>query len=284
MTFWQAIIHSLITEYSLLTTRDFIEISFFIFLASYWLRWLNTDKGKNLALLFCGYSLLTYGSYYIELTTISTLLLICAPLAAIILLFLHQEQLQRNFISATRHAITTTNTIAWLAEFMSFALNTLHKKHDMVYIIERTHNLNILLTSPCTINAVATKELLDLLISQGTPTAMNLWLSHGGIIIGMNALLNEKALENLTVTAEVKGLPRWQREALIITHKSDALILHGSSQHNSFDVVIEGKIIEHMSAQQTMVLLQRVLTLSVEQKGAAHESISSQRSVDQLHH
>lgn len=279
----RSIINALLTEYSLLGWYDLIEISFFIMCTSYWLHWLNTDKNKNLAILFCCYSCITIGSYYIELTTISTLLLTTTPLIWVLFILMHQEQLQRNFISlAARHTLVSAAT-SWLSEFISFAFSMLHKHQETIYIIERHHNLSLLLTSPCVINAPATKDLLELLTQQGSPTATNLWMSSEGIIIGINSSLTVQPNPTNT-TPEAQRLPRWQQEALLITSKSDALVLHGSPLTHSFDIIVEGKILEHMSPQQTVTLLQRLIHQPSDHKGTTYAPSHQQRPPDQLHY
>lgn len=259
MELWYALGKVIIRELSMLAWYDIIEVVFFIIAMLSWLRWLNADKEKNLATIFCFYSIVAIGSYYTELTTISMLLMGGFPLIMVIFIMLHQKSLQQNFITLTRLSQSTENSSnSWLSELMSFALSALYKQQDLIFIIERNNNLSLLLTSSCIIQALLTKEFLELLTGPGTLPIYNLWLTHQGTIVGINTLMNH-TLERELLANDVKHLPPWQQEALFITKTTDALVIKGSSNKKSFTLIIEGKCIEDISPQQTMVLLTRYI-------------------------
>ena len=284
MELWRSIAQSIMDELSLFSWYDMTEILFFIIIMRYWLLWLNMDKEKNLSVFFCWYSVIIGVCYYAELTTISTLLLASSPLMIVIFIMLHQEHLQRNFITLTRpRSVSPTPANTWISEIMSFALGALHRQQELIFIIERHDNLSLLLTSPCIINASATKEFLELLVAQDTPSVTNLWLTHEGIIIGINTTMNYE-LEHAYLSSDVKHRVQWQQEGAFITKKSDAIIFGSSPITKTFTLIVQEKITEHISAQQTVVVLKQLIQDMKHKEGNCNAPTFSHHPHDNLHH
>lgn len=285
MEIWYSLGAALAQECALLGWRDSAEIMFFIVVMFYWLRWLNTDKEKNLATLFFLYSLVAIGSYYYELTAISILFIGGLPLIVVIFVMLHQKSLQQNFISINRLPPPQEESLnlSWLNDLMSFALSALYKHQDIVFIIERNNNLSLLLTSSCVVQALLSKEFLELLTGPETATpTYNFWLTHTGTMVGINTSLNYP-LDSTWLAEEIHHIPRWQQEALYITTKTDAIIFRGSFTTKTFTIIMEGKCSENISPQQTMTLLKRSIN-HLSQERITHASPPSQPPTDHLHH
>jgi hypothetical protein len=282
MELWHKIINACLMELSLLSWHDYLEIFFFVVVHAFWLHWLNTDKQKNLSLLFCLYSLFTGACYYAQLTTISTLLLNVTPLVVVIFIMLHQEQLQRHFITLTRTSPPPPAS-HWLSECLSFALSALHRQQEIIFIIEKSDNLSLLLTAPCLINASVTKEVLEFMTSHHTSPATHIWLTSKGTIIGINTTLNYVLEQEFLIASTLKHLPPWQKEACFITKKTDALIFRGSLHTKTFDIICNGTLQEYVSAEHTFTFLKKYL-----ENDSSHTQgimyAPSQRSSNQIQH
>jgi hypothetical protein len=236
------------------TWRDAAELALLSGIIYFFLRWLNEDtSGYPLCFLY-GYSALTFGTYCLQLYTISTLLLIALPITITLLIIIHQHTLQKRFITYKVIKPLQEDTNAWLEEFIGTCLGAFHKQKDIFCLIERNDRLKELMDAPFYLYGDLKKSFMDVLVDH-LDTANNrmLWINQQGKIIAINACL-ASAPQNTT------SLPIWKQQALILTHKTDAIILKTCSTSRLFTVIAQGRLIEELPVSQALALLKRYLT------------------------
>ncbi|HLB41142.1 MAG TPA: hypothetical protein VJJ83_05105, partial [Candidatus Babeliales bacterium] len=78
---------------------DLLEISMLAGAIYYFARWLQRDPHHRLAPRFFGLCLLLTSADYLGLSNLSTLLLMCWPLLIMLLILVHRDTLQKNFVA-----------------------------------------------------------------------------------------------------------------------------------------------------------------------------------------
>jgi DNA integrity scanning protein DisA with diadenylate cyclase activity len=235
--------------------KDTIEVLFFTVLVYYLSLWLQRDTQKNLLYLFFSYYAVTVGSYYCSLDTVSTALIACTPLAIILFIILHQETLQKNFVMLKKVHKKRTPEFHWIDELMKILLNAINSNREIVGVIERSDNLNDIIDAPYTLYADIQKEAFDILSEKQSHTKNGLlWLNQEGKLIAFNARWRLELCEEW-ISYDVITLPKWKQDAIFITSKTDALIFKINPLSRTFDLIVQGKLIEKNDAQQTLLLL-----------------------------
>lgn len=149
---------------------------------------------------------------------------------------------------------TPTN---WLDEFMRACLAALNKNYEFVCVIEGQDKLKDLIKAPCVFYADLKKDIFDLLIEKQTRTTdFFVWINREGKLVAINAHWNHTLIiHEGWVTPEAQQLNQWKQEALLITSKSDALILKAEPLSRTFTIGFQGKLLENLSAEQTALFL-----------------------------
>ena len=168
--------------------RSIIEIIFFASLFFYISLWLRNDKQKSLILYFYAYCSITIIAHYLQLTTIYTFLLFFAPVIGIFFIVIHQELLQRNFVTLKNIKPATNFHSIWLSDLISMCLFAINHNKEIRCIIECNDNLQTVVDSPFIFNAELNKELLAIVIeSQSFDETKMIWINNNRKLIGINA-------------------------------------------------------------------------------------------------
>ncbi len=219
--------------------KSFVEVltlsSFF-----YWLSvWLARDTQKNLLWYFYGYCLFFLLSYGLNITVIATSLLYISPLLFILMIIIHQDILQKNFVSFQKKLPAQAPSQEWVEELARSALYALNKNKTFLCIIEHTMDI---------------KPFLKLEYAFATPLNTNL----------LNFLLESSLFdENRAIVCDTQGKllgvnGAWKihqahsadhkNDALLITGKLDAIVIKGNPQTRTFDLTSGGIIQEKLSS------------------------------------
>ncbi len=264
--------------------RDAVEILFFSSIVYYLSLWLKKDKQKNLLGYFYGYCFIAVIAHVIQLTTISTSLFLCTPVIIALFAIIHQETLQRNFI-LLKNITPKQHQVDWLEELLRSCLHALNNNKNIICIIEHKDNLNDSIITSLPVNAALQKDLLDMLIeSSSFDQTKMIWLNTQGKLLGINATWKMNTDETW-ITEEAKQLPRWKSDALLITAKTDAFVLHGSFTTHTFDIIIQGKTFENISAHHAIKMLKKYIYKQNTQnkKGEIYYGSKHQRDSIQQH-
>ena len=241
------------------TWRDVVEVYLLSLILYLFISWLNKDANKYPLLFFCGYCLFTFSTYYLQLSVVSTFLLLCAPIAFIVLLFMHQYTLQKNFISHKTIKLLQNHHTQWIDELMSFCLGALNKQKEFACIIAKDDDLKPFISTSYFLYADLTKNFLNLLAESINSREKDmLWIDSNGKIVALNAQLNS-AFDPIWFDEAVRGLAPWKQDSVFLTSKTDAFVIRSSVQSRLFTCIAQGKIIENLTAFQAISLLKRYL-------------------------
>lgn len=264
--------------------RDLVEILFFSSLFYYAAIWLKKDKQKNLLPSFYGYCIAAFGAHYLGLTTISYAMFLFSPAVAMVFILVHQERLQKNFVALKNITPARRIQLDWLETLIRTCLRTINDKKEITCIIEQQNSLADFLETPLQFNARLEQGLLDILLASPTFDQQRMiWVNTHGQLVGINAAW-VKQVESHNLDLQIKELPAWKQRAIFFTTKADAIVMHINPTSRTFDVVLNGMVVDRMHATKTLELIKKYVVsknTASQLKGLKHESVSQKRAPEQ---
>jgi hypothetical protein len=236
-------------HFDLYRWQDIVEILFISSFFYYFSVWLSQDKQKPLLLIFYGYCITLLIADYAHLPTISTLLLVFLPIACTVFLIIHQNTLQKNFVSL--HALTPLQKPSgdWIETLIRTGLTAASDNKSFTCIIEKKQSGETVLTSSYFLNAPLSLPLLRIIT---TSTLYNpehmLWIDTHARVHSFNALWKKTSVTEW-LSQEVQEQEPWLREALFFTTKTDALFIKLIPATRTFTLIAHGKVIQNALAQ-----------------------------------
>lgn len=256
------------TLINLLTWRDSVEITLLWMISYGMLRWLAADTQKPLVSYAYSYALLSGIAYCLNLEALTTLLIGGAPVIFLLFVILHQETLQKNFIALRAIKAKIPAARSWLDELIKSVLYALSLNTPLTCIIERRDSVKNFFTGTL-IHGALSHEFLQAILE----TAQIIVIDDRGTVISHDARITVFP-DAQWMTAEVELLERWQQEAIFITSKTDAIVFHADPVTRLCDIVINGKIVHHISASHAHALIRRACAPT---SGAPHETEHQQQ-------
>lgn len=254
--------------------HDIIEVLFFALLIYYFSRWLINDKQKNLLFSFYGYCIAFVAAFYGNFPAIATLLFIGAPIALVIFIVLHQEILQRNFVSLKNiRPARAHDAQDWVESLIRCCLMAMNNNKEFLCVIEQKDSLVDLVDSAFFIDASLNSGLLGLLLENNSIESDKLlWITQSGALRAINAQWKIEA-QNLSCVAE--DTSSWRHAATFISSKTDAIIFKASPTHRLFDVIVREQQFERLNATMIIKLIKKY-------QGSVEKQ--SQGGIDVSHH
>jgi DNA integrity scanning protein DisA with diadenylate cyclase activity len=250
-------IQQILGIYSLL---DVIEVATIIIAVYSFSRWAAAST-INLISITHVYSALIAFTYYANLQILSTLLVAGAPLFALILFMLHSATIQKKFVKRKMRGSVTTDGLYWPEELIRAILKVLPSYKEIVCIIERDQDLDSFLRLPYTLYAPVQSTLIELILANTHREVT------GSLMITNSGILKAAHFECITDTdqlwlSSVSLNPLWQQQALALTKKTDAVVLHVSAENHLFTIIMEEKIAENISAHQAISWVKQAALLT----------------------
>lgn len=235
---------------------DYIEILILTSVIYFFQKWLSLDTQKNLLLLFHCYCFFLISIYYYSLPTISLISFYSIPLVFLFFIIIHQNTLQKNFITLQKIADKPSSlTINWIQELVQLALQSLNLKRDIIFVIEGKESLTNLISCSSAFYADFKKDIIEILLDKHIVSPHTfVWLTYNGKCVSINNTWNyeiEKEFINQNSTLNT----HWKLYGGHISLKTDALIFKINSLSRNFDVILKGKIVEQISAEQLLKIL-----------------------------
>lgn len=258
--------------------RDVVEIFVISTIIYAFMRWLSRDKQKNLIGWFYGYCALMLGAHVLDLATLSLLLFISCPLVIMLFIMVHQQTLQKNFVTLTSLTPHAQSPAHWLEELIQGCLHALNKNQEIFCVIERADSLEPFLSADYFVNADMTQELLTLLAATTNPhEATLLWVTHTGKLLALNPTW-QPLPDELWVNNDVKALHAWKQHGLFLSEKSDGILFTFDSTTRLCTIIAEGAIVQGVSAHHAFTVLKKYCFLDTQSSGAAHGTHVTQNS------
>jgi DNA integrity scanning protein DisA with diadenylate cyclase activity len=272
----------------LLRWYDGIEIICYSVVIYYFSVWLASDKQKNLVLPFYGYCLALCASQLLGFFSVNFLLMYAAPFVFMLFILLHQQILQKNFITLSKvHTKIELVKNDWIEVLMRGCLHAVNTNKQLLVVIEQHDMLQPYLAVPFLVNASLEIELLEVLIdSPRFDASKMIVIESSGHLKSINASWR---CELNTMILEDELLESWQKYSLAITHKTDALILQIQPEERLFTLIMQGKMMQHLPAATVVTLLKNITQYPKENKkngssslkGVFNESFAQKSSFEQ---
>jgi len=240
--------------------RNIVEILFFTFLIYYFSVWLQKDRCKNLLPYFYGYCFLTLFSYFTQLTTMSYVLFLFAPVAVMLFITIHQKTLQKNFVALKN--ITPAKHIhgQWPEILIRSCLVALNDNKEIQCVIENKDSLEDFIESQLILQANIDQTLLQILQESDTfDQHKMIWLNTQGKLVGLNTSIKKDILQD-TANEENPNLHDWKENAILLSEKTDSLFLRILPTKRTFDLVFNGKLVDNINANNALHILQKYAT------------------------
>jgi hypothetical protein len=245
-----------------LIMRDVIEIIFYSSCIFTLCQWLRADKTKNVTVYFFAYCALALSAWIAQMPTLTPFLFAYAPIALLLFIILHEKTLQRNLVTLCSITPARIQHEDWLDTLLSCSLTSINNKKLITIIIEHKDALDHFVTTPFTINADLTKNILDIfLMSSAYDEHKMIWVNTTGKIRGINVIWNNK------------------QETY-----DNAIIFSAHPVSRAFSVIINGKETKNLSAHHVHTMIKKQLSsLSSSQwpKGAYREHTKSEKTISQ---
>lgn len=246
-------------QWKLFHWSHLIEILFFAALFYYFSLWLRRDRQKNLLFSFYAYCAVTFLAYAFNLTAISSFLFLFAPVTIMLFILLHQDTLQKNFVTVRTITPARMLNTEWLPILMQSLLVAINNNKMAICVIEKNDALKTLLSSPLTFNAPIQKELLDILLaSTAFESTKMIWVNHHGQLLAMNATW-QSLVDEPWVTEDVQQLDAWKQDAVLLTNKTDALVFGMHPATRTFTIIAQKKIVEGIQTSEAVMIIKQYL-------------------------
>lgn len=265
--------------------KDCLEIILISGVFYYFSLWLKTDKQKSLLFSFYGYCIAFFGTHYLGLTTVNTLLIAFFPVAILGFILVHQTTLQKNFVALHKISHPTSPSYEhWADTLLRVALIALSNNKRFYIALEKSDPLETIIQSPICLNSLLTEELFTLCMhSDQFDSYKFLWLNDQGILKGINSSWKKNSVETW-LAKEVQEQEEIIQDALFFSTKTDLLFLSSNPTTRTFTLVCHGSLKENLSTSLVLMELKQYFNHTISTKGDTYASTYQQnKSFEQLH-
>jgi hypothetical protein len=264
----------LLTNLSIWRWQDVFEIFFFTGSLYYLSRWLARHINKKLLVTLYSYCTCIIVAYFLELTLVYSFLITTAPIACMLLILMHQETIQRNFIVAQRIVPAPSNQ-QWIEALMQCCMKAGSGNKDVFGVIQRNDDVSTYLKTNCPINALIHKDLLFMIMQSPLfEHGKLLWLRSNGSLVGINSSWQQ--FTNKILPDSLHPHADWQEMALAISAKTDVLVFKSDHTTNSFSIILNGVLAEKITAHNCVKLIgDYIQEMSFSQREQLHDQKKS---------
>jgi len=260
------------TAHNLIGWREALEIISFSAIIYYFSVWLKKDQHNNLLGYFYAYCLLTATTYTLDLVSLTHMLCLAAPVALLIFIMVHQQTLQKNFVTLRTFSPAQKENSDWLDAVIRSCLIAINKNKEVICIIEHHDSLRDHLSTAIPLQATIKEDLLTLIIeSQTFDQQRLLWINSQGTLLGFNAQWNI-GIDEQWIAQEAKEIAPFKQDALFATAKTDAVLIHISPTTRLFTIIMKGKIFEQVSAGNAVPFIKKYLSCPQSLQGESYAS------------
>ena len=259
-------------HFSLYFWKDYVEIALFTLPFFLFSLWLQQDKTKPLLLYFYGYCTVYAITLLSGFSSVSDALLVSSPFALICFIIIHQQILQKNFVSlvALKEPESSHTSSAWPELLVRAMLSYANHQKSLVMVIEKKDALMSLLEYPFILESPLSENLLSHFTQASLfdPNHFS-WIRSNGKLAALNCSWKKNSLDQWLTQTEQKE--QWLHDALFYASKTDALFLHCDHVSRTFTLVHKSSLERHLSAHTLLLLLkQHIPFTSCLKKGASH--------------
>lgn len=252
-----------------LLLEDAVEIIIFYFFIHSISGWLARTNNRFLLYFYAYLTILIIASL-VSWTGIYSLLIYSGPFLGIFFIVFHQERLQKNFVALNKITFdqkTVTLSNQWPELLMRGLLYAMNKEKSVVCVLEYAEPLPLVVQHM--IEAPLSLSLLTMIVDSTLfDQHKTLWLRKQ-MLIGFNSSLVWNKTFSMLEPA-VEHADNWIQDGLIITKKTDALIVRVDHKTRLFDLVCQGKLLEKVSSQTALSIIKKYSHLQPMQKETSY--------------
>lgn len=239
--------------------RDCIELIIILTCCYLISKWLERDRTRTLLMYVYCYGIAVILSYVLNIPTINSILLFSAPGVLVAAIVLHQESLQKNFITPYK-VMPATTTSDWFDELMQSCLVAINLNRPFICVIQHNDDLQSLLTTDCSVNAPLLKTLVVTLINSTLFQEHSIiWTTTNGYLVGINCTW----IHALDSTMQPEKSSVWDT-ACTVSLKTDALFFKINPEKNSFDLAMRGNVLSNLTSNNCLKIIRQYLATSHE--------------------
>ncbi len=247
--------------YSLMI-KDVIEISCLSTLCYWCMLWLKQDRQKPLLVYCYLYCLFWIACFLFNLYTLTHLLELTAPVAAMLFILVHQKTLQKNFIGLYKIMPARKVQTLWLEELIRFCLQA---DQNFMFLIEHRNSIAELLSIGLPLQTDIRSTVLTYLCqSKQFNHDQYILLDTQGTLLGLNVTWR-KALALYDIEENCV------KKATYFLQEVDAFALYFNHAKREFTLIMHQNTYPAVSAAQVLQSIERYLKTDQTKKGIDHE-------------
>jgi len=242
--------------------QDITEIIAFSSAIYFVARWLRRHTTQRLTLFFYGYLCILIGAYFLQLANLYTLFSICTPITFMLMMLKHSDMLQKHFVTPKK-IIPAQRDTDWLEAIIQTSLITFNENKSLCFIVERASDISSYIDAPFMFKNLAHKELLHMLIQSSTfDNQKFIWLQSNGQLRAVNCEW-KGCFASFLNPEEPESQSTFEQNSLVATKKTDAIAIHAQADFRTFSIILEGTIINNLSAHQCIEYIKKYLNMSI---------------------
>jgi len=265
-------------QFALYNYQNYLEIIILSFLIYKALRWLQSDHTKPMVLYIYLYTGTLIFSYLICATTLFWIMIICSPIAAILCIIAHQNNIQKYFAWKNVHRFDTQTLPdkEWMELLVRAILFAVHHKKNIFCVIQRNDYIEHLIQGPYNLNIPIQKNVLDLVFSSPMIENPSVFLvTQFGTLKFVNAVWSHRMLDHMMLLGEHDSLAHSQEAALVLSKRTDAIIVHITANSEQNTIWYQDTHLQNLSTEQLLILMKKLLpqtSISKNNQGVLYEN------------
>ena len=247
---------------------ELLEVGVFVSCFYFFAKWLNNDKSKKLILLFTIYWSTFFASDLLELKTLNSFMLYFSPLFLMLFILAHQNLIQRNFVTIKNIKPAKLKSLDWIEDIVKSLVYSVNKNISVLCIIENEDKLDNFVSCKVQVDCFLNKNLLNAIFSSPEFNSKEIvYLTKSGILKGFNSEIQdmETSLDNMQNNAS---------KALILSSQTDCVYIKASHESRTFDVSIQGKILNRISSANLLTVLKEYYDVRMEVRNSSNRSFT----------
>ncbi len=279
-------IKEILWPFSIFCWQDIAEILIIFFTILYISYWFKKDKEKPLVLYLYSYLFIFFITDFFQMETINFILLILSPIALSILILMHKETLQKNFIALhTINGNHQINHVDWPEILIQATLFASNKNISLMCIIE--NNDSLVGFTKKTIHSLEAPISKDLLEALTTSTFYNqdnfITINQNGKIISINDSWEKSSIDSW-LSKEIKEKDQWIQDGIFFTTKTDAFIYRHNPSSRNYTIIHKGKLKINITTELVLQEIRQYINAPIipnKPKGTVYGSHRQKSSFEQ---
>lgn len=281
MTSFSYLEQFLAEQFTLYNYQNYLEVLILSFIIYKALRWLQADYTKSMVLYIYLYSGLIIFSYLICAQTLFWILIISSPIAAILTIISHQNNIQKHFALKNIHKIDsqTLPDKNWPEVLVRSILLAAHHQKNIFCVIQRNDYIQHLIETPYALNIPIQKNVLDLIFSSPEIEDPSVILvTQFGTLKYVNTLWSHRMLDHMMLLGEHDSLAHSQEAALVLSRRTDAIVIQITPNSEQNAIWYQDTHLQNLSTDQILIIIKKLLPLtsiSTPSQGVLYENKSN---------